>query len=123
MSGPKGSELVGLRRVTRDRFGDPSPSGTLVVFTRCAAIPRTLGEDSEQGTVAIAGHQVYVPPQKPAWDGSVPEEDRRIKDSDQLYVRGEWTDIEGHPADYVDLKGRSKGIIVTTRGEVLASGS
>lgn len=120
MSGPKGSELVGLRRVARDRFGDLTPTSTLVVFTRCAVIPRTLGEDNERGSVAIAGHQVYVPPQKRPWDTSVPEADRKIKDSDQLYVRGEWTDIEGHPAEYIDLKGRAKGIIVTTRGEVMA---
>lgn len=120
MSTPKGSELVGLRRVVRDRFGDLTPTDTLVAFTRCAVVPRTLGEDNERGSVAIAGHQVYVPPQSPKWDASVAEDDRKIKDSDQLYVRGEWTDIEGHPADYDDLKGKPKGIIVTTRGEVLA---
>ena len=116
----KGRETVSLRRVTKDRFGDPAPTDTLVTFTSCAAIPRELGESSDRGSVAIAGHTVYIPPQAPQWAATVPVGDREIKDSDQLLVRGEWTDIEGHPAVYVDLKGRNKGTIVTTRGEVLA---
>ena len=115
----KGRETVGLRRVTRDRFGDLTTTGTLVTFKGCAAIPRELGESSDRGSVAIAGHTVYIPPQVPQWAASVAAGDREIKDSDQLLVRGEWTDIEGHPAAYIDLKGRDKGTIVTTRGEVL----
>ena len=116
----KGKEQVALRRVDRNDYGDREVTNTLVVFMNCAVIPRTLGEDSERGSVAVAGHQVYVPPQRAQWSASVDEEDREVKDTDQLHVRGEWTDIEGHPADYVDLKGRAKGTIITTRGEVVA---
>lgn len=116
----KGRETVELRRSVRDRYGDLQLSPTLVVFTRCAVIPRQIGEDNDRGSVAIAGHTVYLPPQKADWSAEVPAADREIKDSDQLLVRGEWTSIEGHRAEYVDLKGRDKGTIVTTRGEVLA---
>lgn len=116
----KGSETVQLRRAFRDRYGDLQPAVTLVTFTRCAVIPRQIGEDNDRGSVAIAGHTVYLPPQRPFWATEVPAADREIKDSDQLLVRGEWTSIEGHRAEYVDLKGRDKGTIVTTRGEVLA---
>lgn len=116
----KGSETVELRRVGRDRYGDPLPGETIATFTRCISIPRTLGEDNDRGSVAIRGHQVYIPPQKGDWSAATPVLDREIKDSDQLLVRGEWTEIEGHPARYVDTKGRDKGTLVTTRGEVLA---
>lgn len=120
MSGFKGSETIELRRAGRDRFGDPIPGVTLVTFEKCAVLPREVGEDNDGGSVAIAGHQVYIPPQAPPWSADVPEADRQIKDSDQLLVRGEWTDIEGHPGRYVDLRGRERAIVVTTRGEVLA---
>lgn len=120
MSTPKGSETVALRRVVKDRYGDVSPGPTLTTFRRCAVIPRQLGEDNDRGSVAIKGHQVYIPPQREEWGDQVAEADRVVKDSDQLHVRGEWTDIEGHPAEYVDLRGKPKGRIVTTHGEVVA---
>lgn len=115
---PKGKETVELRRATRNRLGDKVVTGTLATFTRCAAIPRTLGEDNDRGSVAIKGHTVYIPPQVGQWEAAVAEADREIKDTDQLKVRGEWTEIEGHPAIYVDLKGKVRGTFVTTRGEV-----
>ena len=113
---PKGKETVELRRVIEDRHGDPVSSDTLVTFAKCVVIPRELGEDSERGSLAIKGHQVFIPPQRPQW--SAPEGEQEILDTDQLFVRGAWTEIEGHPATYVDLQGKLKGTMVTTLGEV-----
>lgn len=116
----KGSSTIELRRVTRDAYGDRTPTATLVTFKKCVVIPRTLGEDNDRGAITLKGHQVFVPPQSPEWDTSVVLEDQEIKDTDQLLVRGEWTDIEGVPAAYENLKGKWVGTMVTTRGEVVA---
>lgn len=115
----KGKTSIQLRRVERDRYGEETPGDPIATLKGCIPIPRTLGEDNDRGSVAIKGHNIYVPPGRHEWVEDVAPDDRVIRDSDQLEVLGEWTDIEGHPAHYINDSGLHAGTMVTTRGEVL----
>lgn len=118
----KGRETVELwRSPGKDRFGDEGEPRLVATFKKCAVIPRSSAEtvDPRIGFFTIPGFQIYVPPQKTAWDlpqgWSATARQERVLPSDAVFVRGLSLAVEGRPEPYLDGKGKSH-LFITTQG-------
>lgn len=119
----EGSETVEVwRSPGKDRYGDPVEDQRVAVLKRCVSLPRSSTEvqDARLGYYTIPGFQIYVPPQKVAWEipSSWPAvaREERVRSADVVLVRGQRLAVEGQPEPYLNKDGEDQGMFITTLG-------
>ena len=100
----KGKETVVVhRQATKDRYGDRVLGPVVGELKYCKVWPRASSEDSDRGTIAIDGLNIWAP-QPITLD---------LLATDEVEVRGDIHSIEGAPGDW-RKNGKALGLLFQT---------